>query len=88
MHFGGFFTSVGRTVDNILRKRFYVGFENCFTAFPVLFEALRWGFCVNWMNFCQNTGENVSSPALKPIIQHSLFFIEYFGSVFASIGCY
>ena len=70
------------------RKRFYVGFENCFTAFAVLFEALRWGFCVNWMNCCQDTGENVSSPALKPVIQHSPFFFEYFGSVFASIGCY
>ena len=34
---------------------------------------------------CQNTGENVDSPALKPVLRHSLFYFWHFVGYFEFI---
>ena len=60
------------------QKRCFAGFETGFTAFSVNFWALRWLFCVNFTCRCKDTGEDVASPSLKPVLRHSLFIFEHF----------
>ena len=60
-------------------------FETCFTAFAVLFLALRWLFCVNPIYRCQDTHENVLSSTLKMVLRHLTFFFDHFGGYFSSI---
>ena len=67
------------------RKHFFAGFETRFTAFANLFLALLWLFCVDRRYCCQNTGENVSLPALKTALRHSPFGFEQFFGNFALI---
>ena len=59
------------------RKGFFVGFEINFTAFTNLFWWLWWLFYVYLMYLCQDKGGNVSSRALKPVLQHSLHYFEH-----------
>ena len=57
------------------RKRYFTDFEKGFKAFAILFWALCWFFCVSRNFRCQDKGEEVSSPALKPNLRHSPFFL-------------
>ena len=82
IHFGGFFMSFEHTVTNICC---FTGFETGFKAFLLFFWALWWLICFNLTYRCQDMGENVSSPILKLILSHLLFFFEIFWWLFLKI---
>ena len=68
------------------RKCVFTSFETSFTAYSVLFLALWRFFYVDQRYFCQHTGINMCSLALKPVLRHLPFFFQDLGSIFASIG--
>ena len=63
----------------------FAGFETWFTAFLVLFLAYCRFFCVHRSYRFQDSGLNVSSFTLKPVLQHSLFLFKHYRGYFASI---
>ena len=56
-------------------NRSFAGFKTSFTPFAPLFLALWRLFWVDWRYCCQDAGENIHSPALKPFygISSSIF---------------
>ena len=56
------------------QKPLFAGFETDFTAIAVLFLQHSSMFCVNRMQRCKDTGENVYSPSFKPVLRHSPFY--------------
>ena len=57
------------------RKRLFDGFVSGFMSFDVLFLEHLWIFWVIRKFLCQDTCENVHSPALKLVLRHSLLYI-------------
>ena len=84
-YFGGYFASIGCMLPRCGQKLYFACFETGFAAFPVLFWALGWLFCLNRTYHCQDTGERVASPAFKPVFRHLPLFFEHFAGYFASI---
>ena len=64
---------------------FFRLFEPGFRATTSKFWELYWLFCFLDVPY-QNTGENVSSPALKLVLWHSPLIFENFGGNFALFG--
>ena len=50
-----------------LQKCYFAGFTTSFRVIAVLLRALWWLFCVDLRYRWQDTGENISSPVLKPV---------------------
>ena len=61
------------------KNRSFIAFETGSTALAIRFWAFWWLFCVNLMYCCQDTCENVASPALKLDWRYSLFFFALWG---------
>ena len=61
-------------VAMIRAKTFYFPASKLFTTFVVLFFEQCKLFCVDWMNGCQITGENIYFPSVKLGLQHSPFY--------------
>ena len=64
------------------RKCWFANFGTSFTAFAVLFLELWRLFLLDWRYCCQNTGENVHSLFLKPVLRHLLLNFYQFGGYF------
>ena len=79
------FAFIGCSVAKIHVKTFIRGFEINFKVFAVLFLALWRLFWVNWRYRSQDTGINIYSAVLKPVLRHSLFYFKHFGSYYESI---
>ena len=56
------------------QKRYYAGFEFVFTIFAVLFIEHWRLLYIDWRKGCQETRENVYSPALKLSLQLSKLY--------------
>ena len=92
--FCGFHCTIFSTLEVILcqskalllrygKKRSFSGFETGFTSFAILFLALLGLFLVDRRQHCQDSGENVNSSALKPVLRHYLFYFSTLEVIFS-----
>ena len=58
------------------RSHVFANFETILTAFVVLFLPLCRIFCVDRRYLYQDTGENIHSSALKPVLRDLPFFFS------------
>ena len=81
-HFGGNFASNGRTIAKIQATILFLRLKIRFCDIRCSFLSILMFILLTITYICQDIGENIALPALKPVLRHSPFFFEHFGGFF------